>query len=89
MSTYLAQLFRNKSFKNLMLDSGQGANIQNINQQILSNIDVPLPPKKLQENFIKKLDLIEQQKVKAQESLEKAEELFNSLLQKAFNGELV
>ncbi len=86
--TYLSQLFRNKSFKNLMLESGQGANIQNINQQILSSIDVPLPSLNLQEKFIKSIQAIEEQKAIAQKSLEKSEELFNSLLQKAFKGEL-
>lgn len=87
--TYLAQLFRNKSFKTLMLQSGQGANIQNINQQILSGIDVPLPPIELQNQFVERISLIEEQKTIAQASLLKSEELFNSLLQKAFKGELV
>jgi len=87
--TYLAQLFRNKSFKNLMLESGQGANIQNINQQILSGINVPLPPLNLQNQFVERITLIEEQVAIAQSSLIKSEELFNSLLQKAFKGELV
>lgn len=86
--TYLSQLFRNKSFKNLMLESGQGANIQNINQQILSSIDVPLPSLTLQAQFVNSIQAIEEQKAIAQKSLEKSEELFNSLLQKAFKGEL-
>lgn len=87
--TYLTHLFRNKSFKNLMLESGQGANIQNINQQILSGIDVPLPPYDIQNQFIERVALIEEQKAIARKSLERSEELFNSLLQKAFKGELV
>ena len=87
--TYLSQLFRNKSFKNLMLESGQGANIQNINQQILSGIDVPLPSLTMQDHFVQSIQLIEDQKAIAQKSLKKSEELFNSLLQKAFKGELV
>lgn len=87
-STYLSQLFRNKSFKNLMLESGQGANIQNINQQILSSIDVPLPSLNLQKQFVNRIQAIEEQKAIAQASLMKSEELFKSLLQKAFKGEL-
>ncbi len=86
--TYLSQLFRNKSFKNLMLESGQGANIQNINQQILSSIDVPLPSLTLQEKFVNSIQAIEEQKKIAQMTLSKSEELFNGLLQKAFKGEL-
>jgi len=48
-----------------------------------------LPPIKLQEQFSARVLLIEEQKAIAQKSLEKSEELFNSLLQKAFKGELV
>jgi len=87
--TYLSQLFRNKSFKNLMFESGQGANIQNINQQILSGIAVPLPSLNMQEYFEQSIQSIEEQKAQSQASLEKAEELFNSLLKRAFKGELV
>lgn len=88
-SDYLAHLFRTKIFKNSMIEEGRGANIQNINQQILANLKIPLPKTNLQTEFADRVKAIEQQKAKAQESLEKAEELFNSLLQKAFNGELV
>ena len=35
-SAYLVHLFRAKSFKQTIFDGGQGANIQNINQQLLS-----------------------------------------------------
>jgi type I restriction enzyme S subunit len=49
-------------------------------------INVPL---NLQNQFAERVQAIEQQKASAQASYEKAEELFNSLLQKAFNGELV
>jgi type I restriction enzyme S subunit len=49
-------------------------------------IDVPYS---LQNQFKERLVLIEEQKALTQKSLEKSEELFNSLLQKAFNGELV
>jgi len=86
--TYLSILFRNNSFKYLMLECCQGANIQNINQQILSGIDVPLPSLKMQEHFVQSIQLIEDQKELAQASLDKSEELFNSLLQKTFKGEL-
>jgi type I restriction enzyme S subunit len=87
--SYLAQLFRNKSFKALMLQGGRGANIQNINQQILASIKIPLPSIALQNQFIDRVQAIEAQKAQAQASLVQAEDLFNSLLQKAFKGELV
>jgi len=48
---YLVHLFRNESFKKKMLQGGRGANIQNINQKILSEIGVPLPPPESQNQF--------------------------------------
>jgi type I restriction enzyme S subunit len=50
---------------------------------------VPIPPINIQNQFAERVAIIEQQKAIAQASLEKSEELFNSLLQKAFKGELV
>ena len=42
-----------------------------------------------QNQFAERVQSIELQKSKAQASLVKADELFNSLLQRAFKGELV
>ena len=47
------------------------------------------PPLTLQNQFAERIQLIESQKQQAQASLQKAEYLFNSLLQRAFKGELV
>lgn len=46
-------------------------------------------PIELQNQFAERVTLIEEQKAIAQKSLEKSEELFHSLLQKAFKGELI
>jgi type I restriction enzyme S subunit len=48
-----------------------------------------LPPLELQNQFAERVAVIEEQKAIAQKSLEHSESLFNSLLQKAFKGELV
>lgn len=61
---------------------------KNINLAILKDLDFPLPPIDLQTQFSKRVTLIEEQKAIAQASLIKSEELFNSLLKKAFKGEL-
>jgi type I restriction enzyme S subunit len=50
---------------------------------------IPVPPISLQTQFAERVQAIETQKAQAQASLDKAEELFNSLLQRAFKGELV
>ncbi|WFB64999.1 restriction endonuclease subunit S [Sphingobacterium sp. WM] len=59
----------------------------NINAQELQDIKILIPPLYLQEEFAKKIELINE--LKAKVNAEKSEELFQSLLQKAFKGELV
>jgi type I restriction enzyme S subunit len=60
----------------------------NINAQELQNIIVLNPPFDLQNQFAERIKAIEIQKTQAQASLAQADDLFNSLLQKAFKGEL-
>ena len=67
----------------------RGVRQKNLNLSMISNIEILFPPISLQNQFAKRVQAIEEQKVKAQESLEKSEELFQSLLQRAFNGKLV
>jgi type I restriction enzyme S subunit len=55
----------------------------------MDKIKVSIPPLLLQNQFAERVAVIEQQKAIAQASLDKSEELFDSLLQKAFKGELV
>ena len=50
--------------------------------------EVLIPPKELQNQFAEGVQAIEAQKAQAQASLAQAEDLFNSLLQRAFKGEL-
>lgn len=59
-----------------------------INQGGLEKLNLIVPPITLQTQFAERVAIIEEQKAVAQKSLEKSEELFNSLLQKAFKGEL-
>lgn len=61
---------------------------KNINLSILRNLDFVNPSLQLQTQFADRIQLIEQQKQQAQEALQKSEDLFNALLQKAFKGGL-
>lgn len=54
----------------------------------LKKLKVPLPPIGLQNQFAERIQAIEAQKQQAQACLEKSNDLFNSLLQKAFKAEL-
>jgi len=55
----------------------------------IKKLEIFLPPFSLQNQFADRVKAIEIQKAQAQASLVQAEDLFNSLLQKAFKGELV
>lgn len=79
-SDYLVHLFRIQSFKEVMLEGGRGANIQNINQKLLNDLKVPIPPIELQNQFAEQIQLIEKQKELVQENLKKSEALFMGLL---------
>ncbi len=54
----------------------------------IQQLQLLLPPITLQNQFADRIALIEKQKQQAQASLEQSNNLFNSLLQKAFTGEL-
>jgi type I restriction enzyme S subunit len=65
-----------------------GAAQPGLNVGTLVDLEVFFVPLNLQNQFAERVQAIESQKAQAQASLEKAEELFNSLLQRAFKGEL-
>ena len=67
----------------------QGGSYNALTISKLKEFKTNLPPIKLQNQFAEKVQIIESQKQQAQEALQKSEDLFNSLLQKAFKGELV
>jgi len=54
----------------------------------LRRLKINVPPKEFQTQFAERVQAIEEQKAQAEASLAGAEDLFNSLLQRAFKGEL-
>ena len=87
-ATYIAHLFRSVAFRRVLLQGGQGANIQNINQQILSGLPIPVPAEGLQNQFAAIVGKIETIKSRSQQSLNDLEALYGALSQQAFKGEL-
>ena len=65
-----------------------GATSKHLNVKELRSMKLPLPPIELQNQFADRIALIEKQKQQAEASLAQSNNLFNSLLQKAFTGEL-
>jgi len=65
-----------------------GSTAKGIRSKELAKIEIPIPPLHVQKEFNKRVQAIKAQKEQAQASLAQAEDLFNSLLQRAFKGEL-
>lgn len=87
---YIKFLLSHEGFRENLrkVATGTSGSMLNISKAKLRQLKVPLPPIALQDQFSQYIQLIEQQKQQAQASLEKSETLFNSLLQRAFKGEL-
>lgn len=67
---------------------GKGAIMTGLNLTIIKELKLKLPPISLQTQFVERVAVIEAQKHQAQLELAKSEALFQSLLQRAFKGEL-
>ncbi|MBP9847873.1 MAG: restriction endonuclease subunit S [Flavobacterium sp.] len=86
---YLKFLLQSEFVGRQLKSQSRGGTMDIINVGIIRKVVIPLPKIDLQNQFANRVAVIEEQKAIAQKSLEKSEELFNSLLQKAFKGELV
>jgi type I restriction enzyme S subunit len=80
--------FNSAEFQRYINRYVKGAGVKGINLGDLKNLTVPVPTRKFQDQFSNQAKNIKTQKAQAKASLDKAEELFNSLLQRAFKGEL-
>lgn len=79
---YLLRVLKTDSMRTKM--AGRGANIQNLNQQILATLDIPTPPIDLQEQFSTFVTQSDKSKSTLQQSLEKLELNYKALMQTYF-----
>lgn len=79
---YLLRVLKADSMRGKM--TGRGVNIQNLNQQILGTLVIPVPPMELQEQFADFVKQVDKSKVTIQKALDETKLLFNSLMQKYF-----
>lgn len=86
---FLKTLLRSSGVLLQTKNKSRGGTMDIVNVGIMRKIKVPLPPLELQNQFAERVQAIEAQKAQAQASLAQAEDLFNSLLQRAFKGELI
>jgi type I restriction enzyme S subunit len=69
-------------------DYGRGGNQPNLNMDIVKKFEVICPPIEEQNKFAQIVEKVETQKQKNEQVIEQMDNLFNSLSQKAFKGEL-
>ena len=86
---YLVAFLSNPNMRIEFLKRASTTTIPDLSHGQFYDINIIVPPIKLQDQFAERLKAIEEQKSIAQASAIKSEELFNSLLQRAFNGDLV
>lgn len=80
-SMLLSSILTSPSMKPLITNSGRGCNISNLNQKILSSLDIILPPLSLQQSFARKIEAIEAMKAKVKEAKKEAETLLAARMQ--------
>ena len=81
-TAYLLRVLKADSMRKKM--TGRGANIQNLNQQILATLDIPLPPIEQQQQFATFVEQTDKSKLAVQKALEELEILKKSLMQQYF-----
>lgn len=79
---YLQRVLTTESMQRKI--AGRGANIQNLNQEMLKSLNIPVPPSSLQEAYSHFLHCIDQQKQSIQQSLDETQRLFDSLMAEYF-----
>ncbi len=84
LTEYLCYCLKCKSIANV----SAGSAIRNLLLSTMRSYKLPIPPIAMQDKFSKIVQKVEAQKEKNQKVIEQMDNLFNSLMQQAFNGEL-
>ncbi|WP_260332202.1 restriction endonuclease subunit S [Clostridium chauvoei] len=90
LPVFLVYQFTNESYQRKLWDiaTSGGATREAITKQQLENLELIVPPIEIQNKFIEFIKVNDKLKFEMENSLKELEDNFNSLMQKAFNGEL-
>jgi len=77
-----------ETIKEQLMKTSSGSSQKNLLLRDIRNILIPLPPLPLQQKFAKIVEQVEKMKENIKRTKQNSEELFNSLVSKAFRGEL-
>lgn len=81
---YLSQLLKFEQIKKRLTGISRGVRQANISNKDILNLVVPVPPMEIQEQFATFVEQTEKSKVAVQQALDKAQLLFDSLMQEYF-----
>lgn len=82
MVPYLLRVFKTDSVRKRMY--GRGANIQNLNQQTLASLNIPIPPMILQEQYVSFVEQADKSKFEAKQALESLDVLYQNIEKQCF-----
>ena len=85
---YFKYFFQSESLRNKLSDNTHGGTMPILNVGIVKNIHIPVPPIEIQNQFADFVKQVDKLKSQMEASLKELEDNFNSLMQKAFKGEL-
>lgn len=85
---YLGYVFRSEFFLSYILAFSGRTNIPKVNKEQLKGFNMPTPSIDLQNQFASFVKQVDKLKFEMESSLKELEDNFNSLMQKAFKGEL-
>ena len=86
---FIAAYMNTKYIKSKLLNMAKNiVGMANINAEEFKKIDIYIPPIELQNEYIKFIKQVDKLKFEMEKSLKELEDNFNSLMQKAFKGEL-
>jgi type I restriction enzyme S subunit len=85
---YLFEICKMDFFISNLTKIAKGASYPAVTDNDIKNTNITLPPIELQNKFASIVEQVEKTKLKMQESLKEMDNLFNSLMQRAFKGEI-
>ena len=86
----LSYLLKNENYRNILREKASGGHdsMLNISMQKFRTLIIPQPPLQLQNQFAAIVEKVEAQKAQYSQNLTELENLYGSLSQRAFKGEL-
>ena len=83
--TFIYNILKSRFFLDYMNNEYTGSTIKNISLKSMRNLPIPIPPLSLQQDFAKRIELIEQQKAQISSTIKDLETLLASRMQYWFD----